>query len=487
MKTNPSIRPSLQDIAGLRSRGNVIPVYKSIIADLLTPVSAFYKLEKGRPYAFLLESVEGGETIARYSFLGCDPFRICRRRPGDSGDFIQDVRQTLGKYRSVKIPGLPPFTGGAVGYFGYDMVRLVENIPDTGRDDLGVDDAVLMFYKTILAFDHVKRQIHIISNVMVDESGSSIEAQYSQAVEEIGALEKLLNAPMEIPAARVTGDGEPQVRSNFEKPDYLKAVLQAKEHIAAGDIFQVVLAQRFEVDLKTAPFEIYRALRIVNPSPYMYFLKMPDAAIVGSSPEMLVKVEDGQVHYRPIAGTRPRGADAAEDDALVQELAADEKERAEHIMLVDLGRNDLGRVSRYGTVRVEKLMFIERYSHVMHLVSALKGNLGNDVDRWDTLMACFPAGTVSGAPKVRAMEIIDALEPTRRGVYAGAVLYADFSGNLDSCIAIRTLVARDGKGYIQAGGGIVADSDPEREYMETVNKSRALVRAVALAEKGFEL
>jgi anthranilate synthase component 1 len=487
MSSNPTMRPNLQEIAALRERGNVIPVYKSVIADLLTPVSAFYKLEKDRPYAFLLESVEGGETIARYSFLGCDPFRICRRQRGEPGDFIEEVRQTLGRFRSVKIPGLPPFTGGAVGYFGYDMVRLIENIPDTGRDDLGIDDAVLMFYKTILAFDHVKRQIHIISNLLVDESGDSIETQYAQAVDEIRRIEALLNEPLEIPATGRTGDGAPTVRSNFEKTDYLKAVAQAKEHIAAGDIFQVVLAQRFEVDLKTPPFEIYRALRIVNPSPYMYFLKMPGTAIVGSSPEMLVRVENGQVHYRPIAGTRPRGADAAEDESLVAELAADEKERAEHIMLVDLGRNDLGRVSRYGSVRVEKLMFIERYSHVMHLVSALRGQLGERVDRWDTLMACFPAGTVSGAPKVRAMEIIDALEPTRRGVYAGAVLYADFSGNLDSCIAIRTLVARGGKGYIQAGGGIVADSDPEREYMETVNKSRALVRAVGLAEKGFEL
>ncbi|HEX4997162.1 MAG TPA: anthranilate synthase component I [Terriglobia bacterium] len=486
MKASASIHPRIGDIPALRERGNVIPVYKSVIADLLTPVSAFYKLERNRPYAFLLESVEGGETIARYSFLGCDPFRICRRARGESGDFIGEVRQAFARFRSVKLPGLPPFTGGAVGYFGYDMVRLVEDIPDTGRDDLGIDDAALMFYRTVLAFDHVKRQIHIISNLLVDESADSIERQYEQAVEEIERIEALLAAPIEIPPS-AKGEGDPQVRSNFAKPDYLEAVAQAKEHIAAGDIFQVVLAQRFEVDLKTSPFEIYRALRMVNPSPYMYFLKMPDAAIVGSSPEMLVKVENGQVHYRPIAGTRPRGADADEDESLVRELAADEKERAEHIMLVDLGRNDLGRVASYGTVRVEKLMFIERYSHVMHLVSALRGDLAGHVDRWDTLMACFPAGTVSGAPKVRAMEIIDALEPTRRGVYAGAVLYADFSGNLDSCIAIRTLVARDGKGYIQAGGGIVADSDPEREYMETVNKSRALIRAVALAEKGFEL
>jgi anthranilate synthase component 1 len=280
---------------------------------------------------------------------------------------------------------------------------------------------------------------------------------------------------------------EVQVRSNFEKNDYIDAVKKAKEYIAAGDIFQVVLAQRFEVDLKTPPFEIYRALRIVNPSPYMYYLKMPEATIVGSSPELLVKIQGQEVSYRPIAGTRPRGSNDLEDERLAQELLADEKERAEHIMLVDLGRNDLGRVCKYGTVRAEDLMFVERYSHVMHLVSALRGQLPENVDRLDTLMACFPAGTVSGAPKVRAMEIIDELEPTRRGVYSGAILYLDFSNNLDSCIAIRTLVVKGNTGYIQAGGGIVADSTPEGEYMETVNKSRALIRAIQLAQKGFEL
>ena len=282
-------------------------------------------------------------------------------------------------------------------------------------------------------------------------------------------------------------DGDVVVRSNFEKKDFLNAVVKAKEYIAAGDIFQVVLAQRFEVDLPTAPFEIYRALRIVNPSPYMYFLKMPDVTIVGASPEMLVKIHDRSVEYRPLAGTRPRGANEAEDEKLAEELRADEKERAEHIMLVDLGRNDLGRVSKYGSVRVEDLMFIERYSHVMHLASTLKAELRSDVDRWDTLMACFPAGTLSGAPKVRAMQIIDEMEPTKRGVYAGTIMYVDFSNNLDSCIGLRTLVVRGNKGYIQAGAGIVADSVPESEYTETVNKSRALIRAINLAKGGFEL
>ena len=481
------MQPELKEIQRLREHGNVIPVYKSVIADFLTPVSAFLKLEKDRPYAFLLESVEGGETLARYSFLGCDPFLVCRyRKDQPAAEFMQNLRTTLGRFKSVTIPNLPPFTGGAVGYFGYDMVRTIEDIPDTVRDDLGVDDAVLMFYKTVLAFDHLRHQIHIISNLLVDESKEPLDVQYAQATEEIHRIESILRMSIE-PPVPTTSTEELVVRSNFEKNDYLNAVTKAKEYIAAGDIFQVVLAQRFEVDLKTSPFEVYRALRIVNPSPYMYFLKMPDTSIVGSSPEMLVRIQGNDVSYRPIAGTRPRGANDVEDERLAQELKADEKERAEHIMLVDLGRNDLGRVCKYGTVHVEELMFIERYSHVMHLVSSLRGQLPGNIDRLDTMMACFPAGTVSGAPKVRAMQIIDELEPTRRGVYSGAIMYLDFSNNLDSCIAIRTLVVKGNKGYIQAGGGIVADSIPEGEYTETVNKSRALLRAIQLAQRGFEL
>ena len=480
------MQPSLDEVKTLQSQGNVIPVYKSVIADFLTPVSAFLKLEKDRSHAFLLESIEGGERIARYSFLGGDPFLVMRYRGGQPANFIQKLRETMDRFHSVKLPHLPPFTGGAVGYFGYDMVRTIEEIPATGVDDLGVDDAVLMFYKTILAFDHLRHQIHIISNIIVDDSHESIDIQYRNAVEEIQRIEALLRAPLEdSPAIRI--EREVTVRSNFDKNDYLAAVVKAKEYIAAGDIFQVVLAQRFEVDLPVPAFQIYRALRIVNPSPYMYYLKMPDTTIVGSSPEMLVRVRGREIEYRPIAGTLPRGSTAAEDEANAERLQHDEKERAEHIMLVDLGRNDLGRVSQYGTVRVEDLMFLERYSHVMHLVSSLRGQLREGVDRWDSLMACFPAGTVSGAPKVRAMEIIDELEPTKRGVYAGAVMYVDFSNNLDSCISIRTLVVRGGKGYIQAGGGLVADSVPESEYQETVNKARALIRAINLAQRGFEL
>jgi anthranilate synthase component 1 len=343
-----------------------------------------------------------------------------------------------------------------------------------------------MFYKTVLAFDHLRHQIHIISNVIVDDAHEPVDVQYRKAVEEIQRIETLLRAPLEVPPV-TRNERDVTVRSNFDKTHYLAAVAKAKEYIAAGDIFQVVLSQRFEVVLPTPPFEVYRALRIVNPSPYMYFLKMPETTIVGSSPEMLVRVRGREIEYRPIAGTLPRGGSHAEDEANAERLRKDEKERAEHIMLVDLGRNDLGRVSQYGTVKVEELMFIERYSHVMHLVSSLHGELRDSVDRWDSLMACFPAGTVSGAPKVRAMEIIDELEPTKRGVYAGAVMYVDFSNNLDSCIAIRTLVVRGNKGYIQAGGGIVADSVPENEYLETVNKSRALIRAINLAQRGFEL
>ena len=496
------MRPSLEQIEQLRSEGNVIPVYKSVVADFLTPVSAFLRLQEDRPYAFLLESVEGGETLARYSFLGSDPFLVCtigNKSPdadtkecrhlhfsADNRDgFFEALRSTMGRFQSVRLPDLPPFTGGAVGYFGYEMVRLVEDIPATGTDDLEVDDAGLMFFKTILAFDHIRNQIHIVSNLFVDETDRPLEALYEDAIKEIEAVEELLRRPLEPPLSRHVQD-QVEVRSNFTKPDYLEGVERAKRYITAGDIFQVVLSQRFEVELPVAPFEIYRALRIVNPSPYMYFLKMPNASIVGASPEMLLKIRDREAHYRPIAGTRPRGSDEVEDRALAQELADDEKERAEHVMLVDLGRNDLGRVSKYGTVRVDDFMIIERYSHVMHLVSSLSSELRDDVDRFDALMACFPAGTVSGAPKVRAMEIIDESEPTKRSVYAGAVLYADFSNNLDSCIAIRTLVAKGDRGYIQAGGGIVADSVPENEFTETVNKARALVRAVELAARGFQ-
>jgi anthranilate synthase component 1 len=497
------MRPSLEEAKAFASVGNVIPIYKSVAADLMTPVSAFLRLRRESRYAFLLESVEGGEKLARHSFLGCDPFLVMsvgadllensdaktehqRFARADRERFFHELNRTMKRFRAVTVSGLPPFTGGAVGYFGYGMVRLIEDIPDSGLDDVSTADATMMFFKTLLAFDHLRNQIHIISNLFLEESSEPIENQYAIAAEEIEAIEALLVSPFPNPVSKAQ-DANLEVRSNFSKPNYLEAVSKAKDYIRAGDIFQVVLSQRFEVDLPTSAFEVYRALRMVNPSPYMYFLQMPEATIVGASPEMLIQVQGRTAAYRPIAGTRSRGRNEAEDKRLEQELLDDEKERAEHVMLVDLGRNDLGRVSKYGSVCVEDFMSVERYSHVMHLVSSLSSELRDEVDRFEALMACFPAGTVSGAPKVRAMEIIDEQEPTRRGVYSGAVLYADFSGNLDSCIAIRTLVAKGNRGYIQAGGGIVADSVPETEYMETVNKARAVLHAVELAARGLEI
>lgn len=490
------ITPTFEKFVEHSRQGNIIPVYKPVTADLLTPVLAYLKIESENPHAFLLESVEGGEKIARYSFLGCNPYLTIRAsgdvvqiaRSGETikrkGQLLEVMRKITERYRPVTLPGLPPFVGGAVGYFSYDAVRWVEKIPQTGADDLKLDDAIMMFFSTILAFDHVRQQILIISNVFIDENSPQLEAKYQKARAEIETLEALLSRPVSVPAFGTPSNGE-RIKSNFSKVEYLAAVNKAKEYIKAGDIFQVVLSQRFTAEVSCDPFNIYRALRIVNPSPYMFFLKLNDCFVIGSSPEMLVRIVNGKAYYRPIAGTRPRGASDDEDALLAEELKADEKERAEHIMLVDLGRNDLGRVCEYGSVEVVDLMLIEKYSHVMHLVSSLRGDLRSNLDRFDALMACFPAGTVTGAPKVRAMEIIDELEPTKRGVYAGAILYLDFSGNLDSCIAIRTLVAKDGKACIQAGGGIVADSIPEKEFQETINKSRALVKAVEMAERGF--
>ena len=491
------ITPSFEDFVELSKRGNILPVFKAVTADLLTPVLAYLKIESDVPYAFLLESVEGGEKIARYSFLGCNPYLIIRAK-GDvveiirgaepikrKGRLLEVMRKITERYKSVKVPGLPPFAGGAVGYFAYDTVRWVEDIPQEGEDDLQLDDSVMMFFSSLLAFDHVRQQILIISNCILDEQATHLDSKYQKALAEIQSLEEMLNRPARIPQFGVSSADTIKIKSNFSKSDYLKAVEKGKEYIKSGDIFQVVLSQRFSASVTSAPFNIYRALRIVNPSPYMFYLKLKDFSVIGSSPEMLVKIVDGIAYYRPIAGTRPRGTGDDEDALLAEELKADDKEKAEHIMLVDLGRNDLGKVCEFGSVEVVDLMLVEKYSHVMHLVSGLRGRLRQEVDRFDALMACFPAGTVTGAPKVRAMEIIDELEPNKRGVYAGAILYLDFSGTLDSCIAIRTLVVKDGTAYIQAGGGIVADSIPEKEFQETINKSRALVKAVELAETGF--
>jgi len=492
-------QPDYKTFCRLARQGNLVPVYDTFTADLLTPVSAYLRLARGARYSFLLESVEGGEKIARYTFAGADPVEVFRYAKGaciiegegrlerQESNPIEFLRQRLGRYRPVRVPGLPPLVGGAIGYFAYDIVRLIERIPEQGRDDLGLDDAVLMFYLGLVAFDHVRHRIWIVRNVFSEGEGT-LRFKYDAAVREIAATRRALERPLgqtaNVRQRRASRAGALRVVSNLRRSRYLAAVRTAKRYIRAGDIFQVVLSQRFAARTKADPFEIYRALRVVNPSPYMYFLRLGDVAVVGSSPEMLVKVQGREAFYRPIAGTRPRGRDESEDQNLEAELTADPKERAEHIMLVDLGRNDLGRVCEYGSVRVENLMTVERYSHVMHLVSSLRGRLCPDVDCFDALMACFPAGTVSGAPKVRAMEIIDELEPTRRGIYSGAILYLDFSGNLDSCIAIRTLVAKDGVAYVQAGGGVVADSVPEREYEETVNKSRALLAALQAAHTG---
>jgi anthranilate synthase component 1 len=483
------------DFLKLAAEGTVVPVSKRVMADLLTPVAAYLKIERLSPYSFLLESVEGGEKVARYSFLGFNPHTIVTARNGrvtiqsPSGEEVSErpmlevLRRLAGKHIPVRLPEMPPFVCGAVGYMSYDAVRWFEKIPDNNRDDLHLDDAVMMFFSRVLAFDHVRHQVHLIANVFTDGKTAGLESEYQQAIDDIETMEARLEDPIE-PLPRAARTGPAKVRSNMTKAEYEQAVERAKEYIAAGDIFQVVLSQRFEVPLSAHPFEVYRALRVVNPSPYMFFLKIDDHSIIGASPEMLVRATGRRLEYRPIAGTRPRGSTETEDLLLGEEMRADEKEVAEHVMLVDLGRNDLGRVADYGSVEVTELMEIERYSHVMHLVSGIKARLKPGMDRFDALAACFPAGTVTGAPKVRAMEIIDELEPTRRGVYAGAVMYLDYSGNLDSCIAIRTIVVKDGCAYIQAGAGLVADSVPETEYVETVNKARAMLQAIEMAEKG---
>ncbi len=490
------IQPTFAEFSRLAKKGNLIPVYDVFSADLLTPVSAYLRIAQGARYSFLLESVEGGEKIARYAFAGAHPEEVFRYANGacvlegpdkviwEENDPVSFLRERIQRFRPVRLPGLPPLIAGAIGYFSYDMVRLIEKLPKKLPDEIGLFDAVLMFYHGLIAFDHVQHRLWIVRNVFT-EGKESLREKYDAAVKEIEKARALLEQPVDAeehkkkPTAKATAT--PRVTSNFKKPAYLDAVKKAKEYIRAGDIFQVVISQRFSAKTQAEPFQIYRELRALNPSPYLFFLQLNDVAVVGSSPEMLVKVQGRDVFYRPIAGTRWRGKDEAEDVRLEREMLGDEKERAEHIMLVDLGRNDLGRVCQYGTVRVEKLMTVERYSHVMHLVSSLRGQLRPDVDCFDALMACFPAGTVSGAPKVRAMEIIEELEKTRRGIYAGGILYLDFAGNLDSCIALRTMVIKNGVAHIQAGGGIVADSTPIGEYEESVNKSKALLRALEAA------
>jgi len=491
------LRPDYKDFSRLAREATLVPVVKSVSADLLTPVSAFLAIAAKEPEAFLLESVERGEQIGRYTFLGARPYMQVRAqgenvlvqrgktREQRTGSVFGVLKQLLREHRPAVLPGLPPFTAGAVGYFAYDIVRQLENIGDHAKDDLSLPDCALMFFDRLLAFDHLRHQIHIIA--MADVSRESPQRAYDRAVADIAALEKKLASGLRPAAWKKASrfrNAKLKVKAETSRRRFMESVERAKEYIAAGDIFQVVLSERMSFSPEVAPFDVYRALRTVNPSPYMYFLRMGDIHVLGSSPEMLVRVTGRRLEYRPIAGTHPRGRDEAEDQRLEKAMLADEKERAEHVMLVDLGRNDLGRVSEYGSVKVRDLMYVERYSHVMHIVSALEGELREELDALDAFAACFPAGTLSGAPKVRAMQIIEELEPVRRGIYGGSVLYADFAGNLDSCIAIRTMLMKGKQAYLQAGAGIVADSDPAREFQECMNKAQAVLRAVEAAREG---
>ena len=509
--SSSSIQPPRKEFVSLAKKHTLVPVCHTLTADLETPVSAFLRAAWQERECFLLESVENGEQVGRYTFIGINPYKriVARGRQIDiteggrttriDGDIFHVLRDALSGHKPARIAGLPPFTAGAVGFFAYDAVRQIERLPNHTKDELGVPDACLLFFDEVLAFDHVRKQIWMI--VTADVTLASPDAAYANAVKRLAALEKRLTRPLpKLPAAKT---GKPiKVIRRTSKKNYCAAVERIKQYISAGDIFQAVLSQRLDVSTGMDSFQVYRSLRTVNPSPYMYFLRFtpdgplgpaaktqrkgkPPAALelAGSSPELLVRVHGSKVEYRPIAGTRPRGSNEVEDQRLEDEMMHDAKERAEHVMLVDLGRNDVGRVSDFGSVKVDRLMFVERYSHVMHIVSTIEGKLRPDLTALDALRACFPAGTLSGAPKVRAMEIIEELEPSRRGTYGGAVLYADFSGNLDSCIAIRSLLTAGGKGYVQAGAGIVADSVAELEHQESLNKAQAVIRAIERARE----
>ena len=492
---------SLEDFIRLidahRDKGNlVVPICRRLSADLLTPVSAFLAFREGSRYCFLLESVEGGEKLARYSFLGKNPFRIVRafgpRTTAEDadgttrelkGNIFEAMQREMDRYTEVRTNGLPQIATGAVGYLGYDAVRLVERLPNVPPDDLHIPDAIWCFYDTLVAFDHVKRQLVLISCAFVDEEDDPTDA-YFKASGRIDTLEaELSGTTLSKPESiRITQD---KMDSNFERAEFEEAVEKVKRYIYEGDIFQAVLSQRFSMPYEGDRINLYRALRQVNPSPYLFYLDFDDFSLIGSSPEVLVRIESDTAEVLPIAGTRPRGATEEDDRRLEADLLADPKERAEHLMLVDLGRNDLGRVCRHGSVKVDRYAYVERYSHVMHIVSSVSGELDRRRGAMDVLAACFPAGTVSGAPKVRAMEIIDELEPSARGAYAGAVGHLDYSGNMDTCIAIRTMLVQKDRVYVQAGCGLVADSKPANEFEETVNKARALKEAILLASEGL--
>lgn len=490
---------TLDEFRSYAKQGNLIPLFREILADHDTPVSAFAKIDHG-PSAYLLESIQGGEKWARYSFLGSgaplviyeDRGDLCvkkgshRRRIPSRGAPLDRLREIMDAYRPVTVPGLPRFVGGAVGYLGYDLVKTFEDLPSRKKDQIDLPDFAFLLTDTLLIFDNVSQKIKVVANAHVTSTSErNIRSAYREATRRIEAMIARIRRPLRRVAPKRRRSPS-RFTANMSRADFEKMVSRAQEYIKAGDIFQCVLSQRWETNLQASPFQLYRALRVVNPSPYMYYLRIAGVELVGSSPEILVRCEDGLVSVRPIAGTRRRGATIEEDMELERRLLADSKERAEHIMLVDLGRNDVGRVAERGSVQVESLMNVERYSHVMHIVSNVTGKLGTTKTVYDVLKACFPAGTVSGAPKIRAMEIIEELEPTKRGPYAGAVGYISFSGNMDMCINIRTVVVSRHRAFIQAGAGIVADSNPEHEYEETCNKSRAMMKAIELAEQGLE-
>ena len=494
--------PSKDEFIKLTKKGNLIPVYKEIFADLETPVSAFLKINDNE-YSYLLESVEGEEKVARYSFLAAKPSLIFRSKGKrieivdrkkskikkfiTKEDPISEVKRLMKKIKFVRVRDLPRFCGGLVGYIGYDTVRFFEYIPDKNPDDLALSDILLLLTNNLIIFDHLNHKIKIISNVYIDrkKSKKNIEREYFEATRAIDSLSKKLKEDLSLKSKQKKTVSNIRIQSNFSEGGFKKIVRKAKEYIKKGEIIQTVLSQRLRFKLKIDPFNIYRALRSINPSPYMYYLKFKELTLIGSSPELLVRCEDGIVQTRPIAGTRHRGKDETEDKYLAGELLNDAKEKAEHIMLVDLGRNDLGRVCKEGTVKLSEFMNIEKYSHVMHIVSNVTGKLLKDKDIYDVIRATFPAGTVTGAPKIRAMQIIDELENIRRGPYAGCIGYFSFSGNLDTCITIRTIVIKNDKAFIQAGAGIVADSVPKNEYLETLNKAKALICAVKLSQNNF--
>lgn len=497
MPVKVSYCPTMENFTELAKDYNLIPVFREIVADLDTPVSVYSKVFSDS-CSCLLESVEGSVKLSRYSFIAGDPFLTLKvygnkvelsfenETTSKEGSLVEELRNILNSFKAAELPDLPRFFGGAVGYIGYDCVRQFERLPNQPYDDLGLPDAYLIFPESVIVFDHYASKLKIIVNARVV---SDPEKAYRLAVEKIDRLTKAIrnNQPDKGREFAKTLKYEKEINftSGISQTDFCTKVENIKEYIRSGDILQAVLSQRFEAETGAPPFEVYRVLRSINPSPYMYYLNFADLKIAGASPEMLIRLENGFVENRPIAGTRPRGEDPVSDKIYEEELLNDPKEQAEHVMLVDLGRNDLGRVSKYGSVEVPVFMACEKYSHVMHLVSEVKGVLEEGRDALDSLVAAFPAGTVSGAPKIRAMEIIDQSEPTKRGPYAGAVGYFSFSGSMDTCITIRTIVFAGGKAYAQAGAGIVADSDPQSEYEETINKAKVLVRALQIAEEGL--